>query len=163
MAKLVSKQLGLPVQDADNLALSLLGGQSVREYYREHGKDAFNRKQLEGLAAYAGDHPDLIISLGGGAVEDEALMEYVKGTGKLIYLRREENDMFPFVIEHGIPAFLDPEDLEGSFHKVYLKRDSLNLAKADLVINLGPYGDKQETAEKIISALKEAGYVELDR
>lgn len=163
MAKLSARRLGLPVADADDLALQLLGGLTVREYYRKNGKDAFNQRQLEGLEAYASAHPDAVISLGGGAVEDEALMAYVKDTGKLVYLRRKEKDMFPFVIEHGIPAFLDPEDLEGSFHKVYERRDRLNLEAADLVIELGPYGDKQETAGKVVEALKEAGYVKLDR
>lgn len=163
MAKLSSRILGLSAADADDLALPLLGGLTVREYYKANGKDAFNERQLEAVRDYASGHPEGVISLGGGAVEDKALMEYVKETGKLVYLRRDEREMFPFVIEHGIPAFLDPMDLEGSFHKVYQRRDELNLEAADLVIELGPYGDKQETAMKVVQALKEAGYVKLDR
>ena len=34
-------------------------------------------------------------------------------------MRRKEKEMLPVILKHGIPAFLDPEDLEGSFHRLY--------------------------------------------
>ena len=47
-----------------------------------------------------------------------------------------------------------------SFHKLYMERDRKYLDMADLVLELGPYGDKEETAKRILEALKENGYVQ---
>ena len=67
--------------------------------------------------------------------------------------------MLPVILKHGIPAFLDKDNLESSFHEVYVKRDSIYTEEADLIIDMGPYRDKAETAEMVIEKLKENGYV----
>ena len=65
--------------------------------------------------------------------------------------------MLPVILKHGVPAFLDPDDIEGSFHEVYERRDAMYRKVADLIIDLGPYGDKAEAAALIAGKLKENG------
>ena len=33
--------------------------------------------------------------------------------------------MLPVILRHGVPAFLDPDDLQGSFHALYQRRDAI--------------------------------------
>ena len=66
---------------------------------------------------------DFILSLGGGAADNRKLMDYLKENGRIIYLRRDEEDMLPVILKHGVPPFLDPDDIKGSFHRVYCERD----------------------------------------
>ncbi len=157
MAKRVSAILGMDSADSDALLLPLIAPMSVREFYLLYGKEAFMEKELEAVRSYSGQ--SFILSLGGGASDNKALIAYIKGEGKLIYLRRPEDQMLPFVLKDGIPAFLDAEDIEGSFHRLYQRRDTLYREAADLIIELGPYGDKDQCAERIASALRENGYV----
>lgn len=159
-ARMTAQSLSLPDIDADDLVTPLLEGMTVREYYRTYGIDAFKKKEMEAVADYT-EHAEsaFVLSLGGGACDNALLMDYIKKNGKVIYLQREEKDMLPVILNHGIPAFLDANDLEGSFHKLYVRRDALYREYADLVLELGPYGSKPETAEMIMTKLKEAGYV----
>lgn len=158
-ARLAASLLSIPYADSDDLVLSLTGAESVREYFKEHGKDKFMEAEREALSAFLNNNDSFILSLGGGAADNAPLMQLMKKTGKIIYLKRNENEMLPVILKHGMPAFLDPEDVEGSFHKVYARRDAVYSEAADLVVDLGPYRDKEETARMLVEKLKENGYV----
>ena len=157
-ARLVSERLSLPFSDADDLILQEINT-SIREFYKEYGKEAFMEKEYEAVSRYEKENDSFILSLGGGASDNTALMRLMKESGKIIYLKRNESEMLPVILKHGIPAFLDKDNLESSFHEVYVKRDSIYTEEADLIIDMGPYRDKAETAEMVIEKLKENGYV----
>ncbi len=159
MAKLVSVILGKESADSDELALSRLDGLSVREFYRTRGKEAFMDTEYEVVREYVETHQDFILSLGGGAADNRKLMDYLKENGRIIYLRRDEEDMLPVILKHGVPPFLDHDDIKGSFHRVYFERDMKYSKYSDLTLDLGPYGDKDRTAGMIAEALKERNYV----
>lgn len=158
-ARLVAQQLLLPFSDADDLILSHIQEPSVREFYKAHGKESFMEKEFEAVDEFEKANDSFILSLGGGAADNTPLMNLMKETGKIIYLKRKESDMLPVILKHGIPAFLDPENLELSFHKVYSARDAIYSDMADLVVDLGPYRDKAETAQMLLEILKEKNYV----
>ncbi len=157
-ARLVAQLLQMPHADSDDLVLSMIDSPSVRDFYREHGKDAFMEKEKEAVMAFASANESFILSLGGGAADNAHLMRFMAQTGRIVYLARAEKDMLPVILKHGIPAFLDPDDLEGSFSRVFAKRDSIYRDMADLTIDLGPYGDREETARMVMMKLKENGY-----
>ena len=159
MARLVSGMLGMPSADADELVLPMISPMSVREYYLVSGKEAFMEKEAEAVRKYTESSDSFIISLGGGASDNRKLIDLIKSQGRLIYLRRPEECMLPVILRHGVPAFLDPDDIAGSFHELYQRRDAIYRTIADLTIELGPYGDKEETARTIAGRLRENGYV----
>ncbi|MBO8436768.1 MAG: hypothetical protein IAA97_07315 [Spirochaetes bacterium] len=158
-ARLVASMLSVNYADSDDLVLSLTKAESIREYFREYGKERFMEAETEALRLYLSENSDFILSLGGGAADNTALMDLIQKTGKIIYLKRNESEMLPVILKHGMPAFLDPEDVEGSFHKVYTIRDAIYTSKADLIVDLGHYGDKEESARMLLGKLKENGYV----
>ena len=158
-ARLVSSLLSLPFSDSDDLVLKKIDEESIREFYKKHGKQAFMEKEKEAVIEFTGGNPSFILSLGGGAADNTELMDLMKREGSIIYLKRNESDMLPVILRHGIPAFLDENDLEGSFHRVYERRDRIYTEYADLVIDLGSYGDKEAAAERTAALLREKGYV----
>lgn len=158
-AKRISRRFGYLFFDSDELISRHLGGKDVREFYRENGKEAF--MSLEKVAVrelVEKEQHSFILSLGGGASDNESLMQILKNEGKIIYLTRGEDEMLPVILKHGIPAFLDKNDLEGSFHRIYTKRDMAYREYADSIIDLGKYRDRDETEAMLYSVLKELGY-----
>ena len=158
-ARLVSSLLSLPFSDSDDLVLKKIDEESIREFYRKHGKQAFMAKEKEAVIEFTGGNPSFILSLGGGVSDNTPLLQFMKKEGKIIYLRREESEMLPVILKHGIPAFLDPDNLESSFHDIYTERDRIYTEVADLIVDLGPYRDKEETARELVGKLRENGYV----
>ncbi len=157
-ARLVSTFLSLPFYDLDDL-VEKKTGMSVRDYYREKGKEAFMAEELSSyLSLVEGEKNTFVLSLGGGAADNESLMEKVKDGNYIIYIKRPEEVLLRKILKNGIPPFLDEKDPEGSFHTIYEKRSGIYEKYADLSIYLGEYRDKRETAIKILERLKEEGY-----
>ena len=159
-ARLAAQRTGLEYADADDLILQFTGAESIRAFYRENGKAAFMAAELDAVREYISGRDSFILSLGGGASDSTPLMDLMKNTGRIVYLRREEKDMLPVILKHGIPAFLDPDDPEGSFSRIYRERDEVYRRYADIIIDLGPYGEREAAADRVIEALEEKGYVQ---
>lgn len=158
-ASRIAEYSGLPFKDADDLIKEYCSIDDVRKYYKTAGKTEFMNSEYAAVSSYIESAKDFIISLGGGASDNKKLLSLIRENGRIIYLRRAESDMLPVILKHGVPAFLDSSDIEGSFHRIYKKRDAIYSSISDLTIDLGPYKDKNETEKYIISKLLEAGYV----
>ena len=128
--------------------------------YKKYGKEAFMEKEISAYERLKNKEEEgYILSLGGGVSDNTPLMEELKKDGVIIYLKREELDMLPFILKSGIPPFLDKNNLTSSFHELYERRDKIYSSYSSLTIELGRYGDKEKTAKLIIDRLKENGYV----
>jgi len=159
LASLSANLLDYPFFDTDQLILPAISPLSVREYYKEYGQNAFIDMEAKVLSDAIALSEKAIISLGGGVCNNEKAISLMKENGKIVFLQRNEKENLEKVLKHGIPPFLDPNDVEGSFHRLYIERTEKYLGFADLVIEVGPYRDKKETAEFVIEKLKENGYV----
>ena len=157
-ARMVAKSLDMHFADADQLILDKTKAESIRKFFIENGKERFMDAELSSCVEHIESNDNFILSLGGGAADNTRLMDALKENGTIIYLSRDESDILPVILKNGIPPFLDKDNPEASFHTLYTKRDSIYRKYADLVIELGPYGDKNETRIKIENALKENGY-----
>ena len=157
-AKLYAEDRNLEIKDADDLVLERIFPISVREYYSANGKDSFMKVEAEAVKDYIRSRTGrYVVSLGGGASDNGPLMEIVKAEGTLIYLSRNEKDILEVIRRKGIPPFLDRDNLEASFHELYERRDSIYRNLADIVVDLGPYRDKRETADSLEKILEEYG------
>lgn len=158
-ARELSSLIGYEFQDSDDLIMAKLGNTTIREFYKTQGKTAFMEKEIEAVEAFLKEEKvPFILSLGGGASDNAPLMGLLDDNGYIIYLKREEKDILPIILKHGVPAFLDENDLEGSFHALFKRRDAIYSEYADLIIELGPYGDIAETRAYINRIMKENGY-----
>lgn len=158
-ARLVSTFLSLPIYDTDDLILEDTGEESVRDYYKTHGKDAFMAEEVRVYNELRKrETRTFVLSLGGGASDNTELMDEVRKDGFIIYIKRPEDVLLRKILRGGVPPFLDENDIEGSFHALYSRRDGVYSSYADMTVSLGEYSDKRETALKIIDRLREEGY-----
>lgn len=161
-ASRIASRLSVVSSDTDDLILESLNGESIREFYKREGKEAFMKKEEEATKAFIASHSlkPFILSLGGGASDNTSLLSLLHENGKIIYLKRDEKDMLSIILKHGIPAFLDKDNPALSFSLIYERRNAIYEREADLSIDLGPYGDKTEAEELILSYLMEKNYVQ---
>ena len=153
-ARLLANRLNVPSIDSDDLVLDVISPLTVRDYYKEFGKVSFQEKEIETVRAYIeSQEKPFIMSMGGGAADNLGLIEVMKSNGLLIYLKRPECEMLPVILKHGLPAFLDPDDVEGSFRAMYERRNSIYEEIADKTVDMGSYRDRRETLKSLIEQL----------
>ena len=85
-AKRISSRLSLPSFDTDDLILLSLNGESVRDFYKREGKEAFMKKEVEAVSSFISSHSasPFILSLGGGAEDNDPLMSILHDNGKIV-------------------------------------------------------------------------------
>ena len=157
LGRLVAQKGGYRCIDNDELILKdrpeFL---SIRELYKSEGKEAFMAQEVSSLQAFLATNPaNTIISLGGGACDNESLVSLLKASGRVIYLKVEEKALLKRILVGGVPPFLDPHDIAGSFSTLYTHRDDLYRKFSDIVIELLSYKKINENAEYLFSRLSE--------
>lgn len=153
-ARLIASSLKLPHVDNDALILEHFHQDDIRSFFKSEGKERFMEAEYEALLSYLDKNIDSVISLGGGACDNAPLLKLCKERGKLIYIARPENVLLPCILKHGVPPFLDSQDIEGSFHHLFIERDKKYRENANLIIELGPFKEKEETAREILAFLE---------
>lgn len=158
-ARLLGEETKRECYDLDREILISISPMEIREYYTLYGLSNFQKKEEEAFdRLIKNNNYPFILSLGGGASDNAPLMEKMKKTGIILYLKREENELLENILKSGIPPFLDRSNLSSSFHLLYTRRDRIYSSYADIVIPLGSFGDKEEKLDLITKALKEAKY-----
>ena len=107
---------------------------------------------VEVLEAIIGEE-ELVISLGGGAADNDPLMKMVKERGTLVYLYLKEAHLLERILRGGIPPFLDEKDVEGSFHRLYERRNRRYSKDCNHLIQLPFDQAKEENVELVLSSL----------
>lgn len=163
MGARVAEALALPFIDLDDVLLRLAEEEtgepfaSCREAYKSLGKEAFRR--LEALAAgelASKDIPE-ICALGGGTVENPEARRALEGTGFFVYLRESPDILYRRISSRGIPAFLDPQNPEDAFYRLFEKREKDYSALATITLDCRGRA-AAPVAEEVLTRLKEAGY-----
>ncbi|MFN2556003.1 MAG: shikimate kinase [Nitriliruptorales bacterium] len=85
VAMIVADRLGRPHLDTDS-EVERMAGRPIPIIFEEEGEPAFRR--LERLAvAHVSRHSNQVVSVGGGAVLDDACLEALRSSGVLVELR----------------------------------------------------------------------------
>jgi len=160
----LARRLGFAFEDLDHLIMGIAGDEgyaSIRELYRTVGLENFQDYETAALDKFF-DFPEtegLILSLGGGTVENPSAMEIAKTRGVLVHLSVEEQVLYDRIIPGGIPPFLQGErSPRHMFHELFLHRSELYRRYADMSISL-PDQSVGDNTELIYSRLKEQLYV----
>ena len=85
VGKLLSERLGWPFIDTDSLLVSD-SGKSIREIVKSHGWDRFRRMERAIIIKVCA-LDRRIVATGGGVVLNEANVNQMKNSGKLIWLK----------------------------------------------------------------------------
>lgn len=153
-ASMFAKYYHIPHIDNDNLIKEYLSIDNIRDYYTKKGKEAFMEAEAASMSEYLEKNISSVISLGGGACDNDNLIDIIKDKGSIVYLYREEKDLLSCILKDGIPPFLDRNNIDASFHDLFVKRDKKYRNIADLVINLGPYSEIDSTFDLILKNMR---------
>lgn len=158
VGRMLSKEMGLPFHDLDDLILKILPFKwSVRKWFREKGADAFKKKEVEALRTYFNDSDRetlRILSLGGGTFENSDALKLLKKSEAVIFILDEEEEiLFERIIRKGVPPFLDEDNPRASFSELYKARRATLLEQGDHIINIHGL-DQQEAAEKAVQVIR---------
>ena len=158
--KMLASRIKRPFFDLDDLLLLEArdkGYPSVRELYRIAGREKF--QEYEAAAAQKAPTEGLILSLGGGTIENPAAFQALKANGRFVYLEVAEEVLFERIQRGGLPPFLigdlPPQKL---FHSLYRQRHELYVRHSNLVIEL-PDQAVEKNFELLYSQLKDKNYV----
>lgn len=123
----LAKKTGKEYVDTDNI-IKAAEGRELRDIVRDEGYERF--LELQQSIIMSRRFSNCVISTGGGAVKSSGLMEYLKGTGKVIFL-----DEDPDVLERRLAPGRRLARAEGqTFRDVYQERRPLYLEYSDVII-----------------------------
>ncbi len=126
LGKKLANRLKRPFIDTDHSVEQLYRkktGQTLlfREIYRTLGEEGFRKLESEVLDELKHTR-DAIIAVGGGLVLVPNNVAVLAKLGRLVYLKLNEETLKTRILKWALPVYLDPQDPEGSFNKMYRER-----------------------------------------
>lgn len=133
----LARRLGLPFVDLDQRLEQQLGT-SIRQFFEQHGEDAFRDREAALLATLAAEPGPMVLSTGGGAVLREANRDVLRqGFPHVLYLRASPEEIFKRVKHDRSRPLLQVDDPMARLRDLYRTRDPLYRQAAHYVIETG--------------------------
>ena len=145
LGRMFAEHLKLPFTDLDAVANEIAYRKyginiTVREVYRNEGKEAFQALEkyalLQIIAGYPAADQCAVVAIGGGTIENSEGMAALDAKGYFIYLYQDEAVLFKRITASGIPPFLEGPDPQEAFHVLYENRTALYREKADIEVDI---------------------------
>ena len=131
----LARQLGWRFVDSDHEIEREIGG-SIRQYFEQHGEDAFRDIEAQAIARLA-CAPGTVLATGGGAVLREANRTALKTHCQVIYLRSTPEELFRRLRHDTQRPLLQVKDPLKRLRDLYRERDPLYRDAANFVIETG--------------------------
>ncbi|RXK81613.1 shikimate kinase [Chlorobaculum sp. 24CR] len=136
---LVANSLGFEFIDLDR-EIELAAGKSINRIFAEDGEAAFRALELRTLEKI-GKQKELVVSLGGGVLENDRCFEQIRSHGTLIYLKSSP-EILTLRLQHKTdrPLMKGPDGQKLSREEIQervtelLKKREPRYLKADLVL-----------------------------
>ncbi|MFW5840170.1 MAG: shikimate kinase [Planctomycetota bacterium] len=148
--------------DADDLTCAAHGARTgedlgFREIYTRYGKAYFRQCEARAVSEFFAGRVDSdkisLLSLGGGTAQNAGTADVLKQARLKVYLHVDPDELLQRIRRTGIPAFLDADDVEGSFARLYQQREPVYRELADLTVELTGLS-KAGAAEKTAGAIE---------
>lgn len=131
---------------------------AFREIFRKHGANFFEDLEDQALRMLGEEiscqDKQAVVSLGGRTAMNTSLHEIIRRLGKVIYLQVSPDLLLERILDGELPAFLDPQDPQGSFHRIFAERKDCYEALADRIVNLDGL-DEQQSLDKLVGDAQE--------
>lgn len=156
--KLLAQELGEIFIDTDQLIEELYEKKfqeklNCRQISIKIGKEGFRLLERE-IIDSLGQVTKAVISVGGGAVLNPENCLGLRKNGKLVYLEVDKAIIKQRIFSGEIPSFLDPQDLEQSFEKMYEERQPIYSKVSTFKVSIQEKTDRQVLDELLIIAGK---------
>jgi shikimate kinase len=149
--KLLAQTLGAAFIDTDQLIEKKYQNAFHEKYHCKQislilGEEEFRNLEKTVIKDLKG-RTNTIIALGGGAILLPENCSILEKLGKLVYLKTDKETIKQRVFNEGIPSFLDPNDPEGSFEKMYKEREPIYENIGEVIVNVQGKTDQQVLKE----------------
>lgn len=155
--KLVAEELGIAFIDTDQLVEKLYS-----EKFRENlnckrislkvGEAGFRRLESNVIGSL-GHSGSAVIAVGGGVVLNPENRMALGKLGKLIYLEADKEIIRQRIFKDGVPSFLDPDNLDASFERMYEGRKLIYESSALFRVDV-----RQKSNRQVLDNLKSIFY-----
>ena len=149
-AGLLGERLGLPVLDTDELIVRETG-LTVSELFARYGEEHFRDLETELCRRLAGTG-DAVVACGGGLPLREENRNLLKGSGTVIFLRRDPGKIYDTADMSGRPLGQGGRE---DFLRRYRSREPIYCSAADITI--GDYDTPEDTVTEILRQLQKEG------
>ncbi len=146
--------------DSDNLVVDAYFKQTqkskaVHQIQIEIGDKKF--RLLEKEVLYQLEHKERVLATGGGTVLNPKSAQWLKAQGTIVYLSQDKEITAQNLRRGRIPSFLDPDNFDESFERLYNKRLSIYKGLADHILDICQLS-KEEILEKLSLLAKAAAF-----
>ncbi len=132
-------------------------GISCSEQFKLFGNQKFREHEFEVLQKFQKNSQKQVISLGGGTLTHEPNALIIKSLGPLFFLQCSFEELYSRLLKTGRkPAYLDPDNLEGSFREFLKGREPHYFKYADFIVDVSQ-PTPLESALKIIQLYENLG------
>lgn len=153
-AKLFAKRRNLPFYDLDDLILENTKEKTVREFYRNYGKEAFIEEEYKALNTFLNNNQySKVIALGGGIADNKNAFTLCRENGILVFIQVDESTLFKRIMAKGTPPFLEGNPKK-KFHELFTNREKIYKESANIIVEIKDQ-PIEITAEEIEQAIKE--------
>lgn len=136
IGKLLSRRLGLPFVDSDQVIEEKLGC-SIRAYWEQHGEEAFRDIEQQVLADLTPPGSDQVLATGGGSVLREVNRQRLRTATYVVYLRTQPEQLLARVRHDRKRPLLQVDDPMARLRSLYELRDPLYRDTAHLTVDTG--------------------------
>jgi len=145
--KLLAKELGWTFIDTDDRIEGLYEKLfyetlSCRQIALKEGEAAFRALEKEAVHSIE-EEGDAIISLGGGAILDPDNYQWLIKLGTLVYLQIDKETLQKRILSSELPSYLNPDNPQDSFEKMYAERKPLYEKIEAVTINTSGKNESQ--------------------
>ncbi|MEX2404381.1 MAG: shikimate kinase [Balneolales bacterium] len=160
IGRLVAHDLHKPFFDLDKI-IERDEGKSISNIFTEHGESYFRELELRYLNSLL-DAESSLIALGGGALHNEEVVNYIKEKNLLVYLdiplpiiidRLTGNRTRPMLF-HKDGSKREIEELKAYLYDLHKKRESLYV-QSQIRIKVDPVWNRNTAAEKVAQYIRE--------
>ncbi|ETX30622.1 shikimate kinase [Roseivivax isoporae] len=156
VGRAVATALSVPFRDSD-AEIENAANMSIAEIFARDGEPFFRRKEAQVIARLLADTP-AILSTGGGAFLQEENRRAISGTGVSVWLNADLSLLWARVRHKDTRPLLRTPDPYGTLAALYEARVPV-YALADIEVRTLPRMTIEQTAGKVIEALRDRGVV----
>lgn len=122
-AKLLARELKKQFIDTDEIIMKRYKskGKSIQEIYTLENEARFRALEKEAIESLK-NVDNAVIALGAGAVILEENRTLLSKLGPMVYLKCDPQVIKARILKNSLPAFLDPDDIDGSFQAMIQER-----------------------------------------
>lgn len=144
IGRLLAKQTGREFYDSDH-EIERKTGVKIPLIFELEGESGFRKRETMAIDELS-QLDNVIVATGGGAVLLQENRDYLKNTGKVIYLRAKVNDLYQRTRNDKSRPLLQGANPKQKLEQLYVARDPIYSALADYIVDTGAQSANEITS-----------------